>query len=362
MEDCMSRTFLSYLTLTALGIGSVSTNLQADEPEAKKALPFSHSSKPEQPTRPLAVYPSLPCPETWRFTGEFLYFLPTLDDTYFAFNPPITSTHPVGERVNNDFGFNPGFRVGAEIACCKNKRELMAFYSYLNADQEEEIAGSHLWAAIGSPDVISNFESYSGTASSNLHLLYQNGTLNISQEVLESHGAHLYLQPGIEYAYLRLREDYAYQTGGDLAEINEKSRTWGVGPQLGLGIDYNFYQGALTCTSTQAFSITGLFAGSILMGREKTTNFQSLTGTTFIDIHDEHTWRTVSAMHARLGLNYLIRGSSYGVDLGVGYEFNTYLRALTRVFFPDNAADGLCSTNYYNFDLQGLYVSGAISF
>ena len=79
-------------------------------------------------------------------------------------------------------------------------------------------------------------------------------------------------------------------------------------------------------------------------------------------MEDEHTWRIMPALHARVGLDYLIRGSWVGVSVGVGYEFNSYLRALTRVTFPDDVSDGLCMTNYYNFDMQGLIVSAALAF
>lgn len=331
-------------------------------PEQKKnnGGTSNKSSVPE----PMDLLPSQPCPDRWRYSGDFLYLLPTLDDTYYVIDSGfLLTTFPNGERKNNDIGFSPAFRVGAEYAFCDTHRELQAFFSHLTVRQERTVAGSHLWATVGRADLVSSFESYGGSATSILNLLYQHLDVNFSQQILNSYGMYFYIQPGMEYAYLRLDEDYAYQiTGSSLGTVDQKSRAWGVGPQIGLGLDYNFYQGSLTCKTTHAFSITSLFSGSILMGRAKTDNFQTLAGATVVNVTDEHTWRTLPAFHARVGLNYLIHGSRCSGSLGVGYEFNSYVRALSRVAFPDDVADGFCTTNYYNFDIQGLYVSAALSF
>lgn len=312
----------------------------------------------------MLLLPSLSCPDAWRISGDFLYFLPTFDDTYFVIDSGIATASPNGKRLNNDFNFKPGFRVGAEYACCDSRRGIQGFYSRVSASEHRTVSGEHLWATLGRPDLTSSFEDYSGTASSRLSMLYQSADLNYSQQILNTCGLYFYIQPGIEYAYLRLEENYEYElTVTDVeGEIKQKSRGWGVGPQIGLGMDYNFYQGSLTCTTTHAITGTSLFSGSILMGRGKTKNHQVLDDVTVLNVRDEHTWKTIPALHARLGLNYIIQASCFGVSLGVGYEFNTYIRALSRVIFSDDVADALCNTNYYNFDLQGLTVSGAVSF
>lgn len=383
----MIRLFQIHIIIAALGVGSLfASNLSDAELVAKNCCekpkclpPLKCCEKPKCPPpvkccetppacpprcEPLVLLPSQPCPESWRISADFLYFLPTFDDTYFVIDSGISTTFPNGKRLNNDFNFKPGFRVGAEFTCCETRRGLQAFYSHLSASQNRTVTGPHLWGTLGRPDLSSSFENYQGSASSNLSMLYRNAELNYTQRILRSRGLFFYIQPGIEYAYLRLHETYEYDL--DLVdvsgEIEQKSRGWGVGPQIGLGIDYKFWQGALTCSSTHAISGTSLFSGSILMGRGKIKNHQVLNDDTLLNVRDEHTWKTIPALHARLGLNYIIDASCFGFSLGVGYEFNSYIRALSRVVFPDDVADALCSTSYYNFDLQGLSISGAISF
>lgn len=354
----MSKSFYSLLALTALSTQSL-VLAEATQMDQGTSTPCNSS---------VVLLPSLPSPDHYRITGEFLYLLPTVDDTYFVLNSGSSTTFPNGERENNDFSFSPAFRVGIEIAACDKKRELEAFYARLSTTQNSTIAGTNLWGTLGRPDLLRSFQNYTGTASSDLHLLYQNAEVNLSHQIANNYGTYLYVKPGVEFAYFRLHENYAYQiTGGALGTIEEKSKTWGVGPQIALGLDCNLYQGNISCNTQHALSVTSSFAGGILMSRGATQHFQVLSGDTskagtMLDTHDEFTWKTIPALHARMGLNYLIQTTACGIALGVGYEFNTYIRALTRTSFPDDVADGLCTTDFYNFDVQGLYVSASISF
>jgi hypothetical protein len=363
----MTKPFHICCALIVLSAGSLLASENEETTEVavaalKKKQNALHPETPP-PAPPVTWLPSEPCPDHWRFSGGFLYLLPTLDDTYFALSSGITTTFPNGERENNDFGFSPAFRVGAEYAFCDTHRDLQAFYSHLSTRQSRTVSGSHLWGTLGRADLISAFENYAGTASSTLNLLYHRLDVNLSQQALNCYGMYFYIQPGTEYAYLRLDENYSYQiTGSTGGTIDQQSRTWGFGPQIGLAIDYNFFQRALTCSTTQTLSVTSLYSGSLLMGRARTTNSQTLATTTLLDTTDEHTWRVIPALHARVGLDYIIQGSCVGGSIGVGYEFNSYIRALARTVFPDDVADSLCETEYYNFDIQGLSIMATLSF
>jgi hypothetical protein len=67
-------------------------------------------------------------------------------------------------------------------------------------------------------------------------------------------------------------------------------------------------------------------------------------------------------MHAKMGLAYRVEGTNMGASLFVGYEFSTYIRGLAKMTFPSTASTANIVTNYYNFDVQGLDVSFAITF
>ena len=312
----------------------------------------------------ITMLPSMPCPDRWRLSVDFLYLLPTVDDTYYVMNSGSTTSFPDGKRQNNDFGFTPAFRVGGEYAFCETHRKLQTYYTHLSSHQEQTTTGTNLWGTLGRPDLTSSFESYNGFASSDLNLLYQRLDTTFFQQAINCYGLQLSVQPGIEYAYMRLREQYEYHsTVPATGVITQKSRAWGIGPEIGLGMDYNFYQSTFKCYNwTQAFSVTSLFSGSILMGHTKTKNFQQLNSATIVSTQDEHTWRTIPALHASVGLDYRVIGAWVGCSLGIGYEFNTYVRALSRTSFSDDVANSLCQTDYYNFDVQGMYIQAALSF
>jgi len=374
----MLNTLQNTLTVSLLlsGIGFASDLVLENANTKEMAYEYKKGCKTPRSLKENCItledqHPNYPCPDNWRLSGDFLYLLPTFDDTYFVIESSAPTTFPAYTRKNNDFGFSPGFRVGAEYAFCDTRREFQVFYSHLNSTEKKTVTGANLWATVGDPDLTNSFDGYSGSASSNLNVMYQHLDLNFSQQALTSYGMRFYVQPGLEYAYLRLRERYTYTSEliapSTTARIDEKSQFWGVGPQIGLVLDYNFLHQALSCSATHAFSILTQFSGSLLVGQAKTKNYQtgkfgSFPLLTYVDTQDQHAIRTIPALHARVGLNYNISGTAAGGALEIGYEFNSYLRGLARTIFPDDLADGLCETNYYNFDVQGLYVSAKLSF
>ncbi len=313
------------------------------------------------------MFPSSPCPDHWRISGDFLYLMPTLDDTYYVLQAStVVSSVPVNaKRLDNDFHFHPGFRAGLEYAWCDTNRELQIFYSWLSPEQSRTVSGEHLYLTVGIPGAVDDLVNYTGTAKSTLDLLYQRLDINISQKFFEMKGLSLYAQPGVELAYLRLDEDYVYASASTTVSFSEKSKVLGLGPQMGLAMDYNFYHSALTDSVVYTFSFTGSFSAGILVMEQAQRTTQSAESTVpgiVLMGKDEKGWRMVPALHAKAGLEYTARGSSVGFSLGAGYEFNNYIRGLSRVIYPSSTAVTLSETNYYDFDTQGLYVSAAFSF
>lgn len=310
----------------------------------------------------------LPKPGSLEVSGDFVYLMPTIDDTYFVIDSPITTTFPNGERKNNDFDFRPGFRVGAAYAFCHCNRGLEVSYTYLYSKKHKNVAGNFLWATVGRADFASVFENYTGEASSALSSLYQSAEAKFVQQTLHCCGVNLAFQAGLEYAYFNLRENYEYAittgTGvGTFGDVRQKCKTWGIGPQVGVSLDYELFR---SCgQNPNKLSLFVGTSGSILTGETRVHDFNATTlsvSTTLLDLTNEDTWRIIPAFHSRVGLNYDIDFCTFGASLEVGYEFSTYLRGISRVLFQDDVADGLSSNNYYNYDLQGLYVSASVRF
>lgn len=362
----MKKCFQIYSVLTTLAMGSLCASNEEGLVAASKKMNQPAPVAAQTPA-PLSkeMVPGLPCPDQWRVSADYLYFLPTIDDTYFVIDSSVSTTFPNGTRRDNELRFHSGYRVGAEYAFCGKDRELQAFYTHVKADNTKQESGQFLWATVGRPDVISDFENYNGYAKSKLQVFYQRLDTNLSQLALDAKGLYFYLQPGIEFASMRVDAFHHYQIkGGSTATVDQRSRSWGVGPQMGFELDYNLYHSPLSASMSHVLSLTGICSGSLLVGRSHTDNFESLNSSPLLKFKDMKSWRMIPAFHGRVMLNYLIRfnKSKVGGSVGIGYEFNSYIRGRMRAVFPDDVADGLSHNNYYNFDIQGLIVSAAIQF
>lgn len=292
----------------------------------------------------------------WRVTGEYLYLLPTFDDSSFVIESPVSTAFPNGSHKNNNFNFRSGFRVGGAYTFCDCNRELQVYYTNLNASQNKTVAGDFLWATIGRPDFTSNFENYAGTATSHLKLLYQTVDAFYAQQITSSCGLDFSALLGIEAAEIKLHEDYTYVSADDTGVVHNHARIEGIGPQLGFGLNYDVFENR-GCNCPGKLSLNVFASSSLLATKSKTSAENVLNDVIDLDVSDSSSWRVVPALHARVGLNYETQFACVDTSLEIGYEFSSYFRALSRLGFPDDTADGLAFKNYYNFDVQGLYVA-----
>lgn len=305
-----------------------------------------------------------PCPGGWGIDAEFIYLLPSIDDTYFVIDAPVAKNLPTGKRKNNDLGFHPGFRIEGVYAFCECDRELRASYTRLRARETETIFGNFLWATVGGPNFVSNFADYTGSASSDIDILYQRVDGFLTQKMWQCCGLEFYLYGGIEYAFIRVREDIEYRRtlgeGDTFGDVNQRSKAWGVGPQYGVEFDYNLCN--LCWCYPGTLSIEGFVTGSLLVSQTRIDASNETSVAFGIDVQDHTTWRIIPAWHARVGLNYGTCFSCFGASIEVGYEFNTYIRAVNWQAFTDSTGRGQCFTAYKNFDSHGLYVNAGVTF
>lgn len=297
----------------------------------------------------------------WRVTGEYLYYMPTVDDTSYVIKSPVSTTFPNGKRHNNDFDFHSGWRVGVGHTFCDCNGELALAYTQLEYNQSNHITDDFLWATVGRADFANAFENFSGTASSKLDLRYQRIDALYSQPVFNdcNCGFNFAVQFGIEAAQLRLKERNTYVSGqGSVATVGlfeQYSKADGIGPQIGFAFDYELYRGCGALPGVLTFNVVS--SGSLLAAETRVHSFESLNEIIDLDVKNSKTWRVIPAIHARVGLNYDLQIACTDASIGFGYDFSSYLRGLTRVGYPDDVADSLSYNNYYNFDVQGLYVS-----
>jgi len=197
------------------------------------------------------------------FRGEGLYWIAHLGGLESAFGnttiattvtPGVITTTVTEENVEPDFEWNPGFRVGAD----------MAFTCFtLGAD----------WT------------HYNGRASYNKD--NQNGEWKIKYDVIDVIFGRrfcvapcFYFKPFIGARGLKIHQTlqshlpilFTAITGNNtvFADMNDKEDFWGIGPEL--GIEGNWYMG---CN----FSLYGTFDVVSYYGEVKTENFDTDTFT-----------------------------------------------------------------------------------
>lgn len=307
-----------------------------------------------------------PAPGKFGVTAEYLYFMPSFDDTYFVLNNTSgTTDEAVGKRLNNDFNFKSGYRIGAVYAFCACQRAFEVTYSHLNASQNRIVAGTTISGTLGRADFISLFENYSGTAASNLAAKYNRVDALFSQSVFDCCQTNVHLLFGLEYAYLRLNENYTYTRATQVGTNQQTSKVCGIGPELGVEIDYAILDCQKFCPGTLSLIVKS--TGSLLSSESKTTVNTLRTpaqGAPVIEanLNDEKSWRVIPVFHARFGLGYETCICGTGASFEVGYEYSSYFRGFGRTNLVDDIAGNLAITNYNNYDLQGLYVSASVSF
>lgn len=311
-------------------------------------------------------------PGSFGFTGEYIFFRPSFDDNYFVVKSPdgvTTQTFPDGKKYRNDFDFKSGFRIAADYAFCDCDRDLSIDYVWLRSKHSRTITSTPgtnvLSSTVGTPSFSALYNAFTGTAHAHNTQLYERVDPLYSQSIFNCCGLDVRLVAGLEYAHLGLQEHYTYTTVTPaIGHVNKKSKTWGIGPQVGFDMEYDLWQCNSSCLPG-TLTLNVCTTGSIITG---TTRFSQLvtstvggTTSTELSVSDELTWRMIPAFHTRLGLNYATCFCGWGTDLEIGYEFSTYLRGLAREHFTGTGND-FAQTNYYNYDLQGLYVSASVGF
>ena len=357
-----SRAVGSWLCALGLAAGPAVAEEPAAAPPAEilpaaEALPAADPPPAANPP-PASGAPRAAVP---RVFAELLFLRPTIDDTAFVVISRSSTSFPSGQRESNEFDYEPAFRVGAGYEIADTGRSVELSYTRLEAEATETVAGNFLWATVGHPDFAASFRNYPGSASADLDADYQRIDLHVTQP-WEVSGVDLGIEFGLEWADFRVGERYRYvnQDTDTTGVVNLASRSWGIGPEIGLGLGFEICS---ACIIPGAFSLS---AGSSLALLLTDTNLRAssvASGAPVASIRDDETSRVIPAIHARAGFSYAVPvAQRVTATAGVGYQIDTYLDGLTRAAFVDDVGQALVSTRDYDFDLQGLYLAFGLVF
>ena len=308
------------------------------------------------------------CDGQFKITGEYLYLKPNVENTYFVNIPPVggSGDFPIGDRINNEFGYDSGYRVeGAYIFGCGNKA-LSASFAAIDAKTSKYVEGSGLSATQSYAQFDDNdFTDYDGSADSRQNFDARWGDISFTQNIFCGPCLNIAVRVGAQAARLKFQQKVTYLSSVYEGDLRFKTRTNGVGPLLGFDIYYPIKSNCL-CDGTLGLVFKG--SGALLVSRSYNDTYfvrRQLSNNDLslrVDTKNKKESRVVPALQGRIGLKYDFNVACINTGLEIGYDFSTYLRAIQRTAYPNNYTDK-ASYNYYDdVDLQGLYVAASVTF
>ena len=253
-------------------------------------------------------YPALPqAAESDPFAGSFefsagwLFLRPTVDNTYFVIESVASTPFPNGTRLNDEFGYESAFRVGAAYKFRETNRVFQVNYTRLDSDASKTVAGDFLWASAGRADFTSAFENYAGTASSSLEVSYDRLEVSFSQP-WPVYRDNIFFRYGLEYANIDFSQRNVFTSSVTTGTVSREAQAIGVGPEFGIGIDHSLGPLDRWTPGGGKLSMNMWTTASLLIGQSNGHASNMLGDVPLLDVFDDNASRLIPALHARLRL------------------------------------------------------------
>lgn len=303
-------------------------------------------------------------------SGSWIYFQPTLDTPYvgdiLTFSTGggggvISDSARGFERVKNAPHYQSGYKVGA-------------FYSFYEGMDQVSIDWTHLktrysYESGNITPILDPFINRSGSLSAGSALEFD------CVEAL--YHAHLFAWPrlnmgglvGLHYGQVDTVDRYNSFAVSEsiffaqtfISNLDYHSAFRGMGPELGLSLDYLLGQG---------FSLSGKVKGACLITRAhfnsslEQTRISLGTIVSKLDLLTEPRWRMIPHWDIQLALCYEAFLFWFHFDVEIGYEGLGYLKALPQNFVTvDSFVDTLTpEMTYSSVNFNGPYIALSMSY
>lgn len=203
------------------------------------AQPYGACSVPFAPCMPVAVQvPEQPLPILFSFFGEFLYLNPTGVDVAHA-QQARTPGVPFGQIAQTDLGYNPGFRIGGDMALSQHA-SIAASYTYFESDGSSSVGPPTVNGVVGVVDSLVHFPGLNlGASTTGLtarnEFDYQLADLEYRTRLRQ--GDRYWINGGLGLRYGQLEQDFS-QTGEFLSgQIDTRSTVDFNGGGMKLALD-----------------------------------------------------------------------------------------------------------------------------
>lgn len=304
-----------------------------------------------------------PDPGSYAIQGEWLYFKPSIDDSYIG-QVPKDFTAPIDEQFLNGpykaatLDYTSGYRAEGVYAFCNGLNDMRLRVSGLHAHKSRTINAifpqefTHLFAPLES-------------IRSKLTLDYLSVEGLVSQKIYDCHPFSFSISGGINYVRFKTKQDLFFvtrpapdnpQPGTELQRY--KDRFCGVGPEIVFDLEYlcfcrNF------CDHPVELMLVANFRESLLVGKEG-PHFRDDSTIQFPnDWKCEKVWRVIPVEDFRAGLNLSSEFNCMDISLEVGYEFINYHNVVSVL---RNAVSDNQFVEYSDVCFQGPYVALSVVF
>lgn len=350
----------------------------------------------DEATAPPSILSKCPPPGSllenvaFEFSGGWLYLQPNGSNLYYAAeafpydtsisNPPASPNWQIFEF---DPGYHSGFEVGAKFLFLQNDINIQLNWERLFAKESSSMDVTPLSYGTGNMvgpiyDIGPNSAAYKA-AQGKAFFKFDEVNLLAQKSICFTKDLLLDLDLGLSFSLIRQKITSYYENSGESTTrtISSKSSYWGIGPQMGLHLDYNLFCGV---------SLVGSSSWSIYSGQIKNhVTYDSVSPTSAEagipqPNAQQNTIPTrtqlIPGFDERLGLVYCHSFPNWNISIGAGYLFQIYLNAVQSMdmltqavpnfdpgLIPDQATFAVTfNRTLSNFMLSGPYVSCSVGF
>jgi len=307
---------------------------------------------------------TIPCPGEFGVAVEWLYMQPAYDLPYFGTTLiDLSSSASSSKTYSTDNHFHSGYRLGLIYSFCNCLNDLHLRWTHFPSFSDTTTLR-------GNPVLGESFPGQLGLEISKKDTFdFYYLDLLLGWKTIDCCPFLLTLQGGLQFSHLEFKESTKLfdssrkEELGELVledEIENRSRFWGVGPELGADLNYCFWN---------CFSLTARTYGSLLIGKRNAHADGVLNNEFLFKVENENYWYVVPFANARLGLSYSrpldlsCFTSCLGCvnfDIEIGYETNWLFNSINRIEFT---SPRIAPPNQLmSFSLQGPYVHAGFTF
>lgn len=307
----------------------------------------------------------------WDFygTAAFTYWQPIQDNMELGVVDDTSNAHHLhnGNVINMDFGYKPGFKVGAGMNFDHDNWDGFAQYTWFrgtsstSSTQSESLSTTTIRPKWGVPTTDRFFAAseswrlHMDLADLELARSYYNGMSLTFRPFFGVRGAWIRQHASVDYT----RQQDALTTSRNISEV---VNSWGVGPRAGIYSNWLIGEG---------FRVYGNGAADLLYTRYTHIGFKQLTPTAGVistdDIslnnqRDLGTVRTHLELELGLGWGTYFDNNNWHVDVSAGYGFQVFFNQNMFKQFTDRDNLALNNNPCGNLYMQGMTATARFDF